>query len=108
MTNLSVKPMSPGKAWLILIGLLLVLACAIYWPLNDFRRQQLQSEANLERLVSKKRNIIASNKQISSNIAAIKKEISQIRNQIRIAEDNNQNLDTSLIRKLEELQKKVS
>ena len=36
-----------------------------------------------------------------------KKEISQIRNQIRIAEDNNQNLDTSLIRKLEELQKKV-
>ena len=39
---------------------------------------------------------------------SIKKEISQIRNQIRIAEDNNQNLDTSLIRKLEELQKKVS
>ena len=38
---------------------------------------------------------------------ATKKEISQIRNQIRIAEDNNQNLDTSLIRKLEELQKKV-
>ena len=39
---------------------------------------------------------------------SIKKEISQIRNQIRIAEDNNQNLDTGLIRKLEELQKKVS
>ena len=39
---------------------------------------------------------------------SIKKEISQIRNQIRIAEDNNQNLDTSLIRKLEDLQKKVS
>ena len=39
---------------------------------------------------------------------SIKKEISQIRNQIRIAEDNNHNLDTSLIRKLEELQKKVS
>ena len=39
---------------------------------------------------------------------SIKKEISQIRNQIRIAEDNNQNLDTSLIRQLEELQKKVS
>ena len=39
---------------------------------------------------------------------SIKKEISQIRNQIRIAEDNNQNLDTTLIRKLEELQKKVS
>ena len=39
---------------------------------------------------------------------SIKKEISQIRNQIRIAEDNNQNLDTSLIRKLEELQKKIS
>ena len=39
---------------------------------------------------------------------SIKKEISQIRNQIRIAEDNNQSLDTSLIRKLEELQKKVS
>ena len=39
---------------------------------------------------------------------SIKKEISQIRNQIRIAEDNNQNLDTSLIRKLEELQKKLS
>ena len=39
---------------------------------------------------------------------SIKKKISQIRNQIRIAEDNNQNLDTSLIRKLEELQKKVS
>ena len=39
---------------------------------------------------------------------SIKKEISQIRNQIRIAEDNNQILDTSLIRKLEELQKKVS
>ena len=38
---------------------------------------------------------------------SIKKEISQIRNQIRIAEDNNQNFDTSLIRKLEELQKKV-
>ena len=38
---------------------------------------------------------------------SIKKEISQIRNQIRIAEDNNQNLDTTLIRKLEELQKKV-
>jgi DNA primase len=36
-----------------------------------------------------------------------KKEISQIRNQIRIAEDNNQNLDTDLIRKLEELQKKT-
>ena len=77
MTSLSVTPMSPAKAWLILIGLLFVLACAIYWPLNDFRRQQLQSEANLERLVSKKRNIIAGNKQISSNIAAIKKEISQ-------------------------------
>ena len=41
-------------------------------------------------------------------VIAIKKEISQIRNQIRIAEDNNQSLDTSLIRKLEELQKKVS
>ena len=39
---------------------------------------------------------------------SIKNEISQIRNQIRIAEDNNQNLDTSLIRNLEELQKKVS
>ena len=39
---------------------------------------------------------------------SIKKKISQIRNQIRIAEDNNQNLDTSLIRKLDELQKKVS
>ena len=39
---------------------------------------------------------------------SIKKEISQLRNQIRIAEDNNQNLDTSLIRKLEELQKKIS
>ena len=39
---------------------------------------------------------------------SIKKEISQIRNQIRIAEDNNKSLDTSLIRKLEELQKKVS
>ena len=39
---------------------------------------------------------------------SIKKEISQIRNQIRIAEDNNQSLDTSLIRKLEELQKKIS
>ena len=77
MTSLSVTPMSPAKAWLILIGLLFVLACAIYWPLNEFRRQQLQSEANLERLVSKKRNIIAGNKQISSNIAAIKKEISQ-------------------------------
>ena len=38
---------------------------------------------------------------------SIKKEISQIRNQIRIAEDNNQNLDTSLIRKLEELQKNL-
>ena len=36
-----------------------------------------------------------------------KKEISKIRNQIRISEDNNQNLDTSLIRKLEELQKKI-
>ena len=56
MTSWSVKSMSPGRAWLILIGLLLVLACAIYWPLNDFRRQQLQSEANLERLVSKKRS----------------------------------------------------
>ena len=76
MTSLSVKPMSPGKAWLILIALLLVLACAIYWPLNEFRQQQLQSEANLEQLVSKKRNIIASNKQILSNIAALKKEIS--------------------------------
>ena len=39
---------------------------------------------------------------------SIKKEISQIRNQIRIAEDNNQNLDSNLIRKLEELQKKIS
>ena len=38
---------------------------------------------------------------------SIKKEISQIRNQIRIAEDNNKNLDTDLIRKLEELQKKI-
>ena len=38
---------------------------------------------------------------------SIKKEISQIRNQIRIAEDNNQNLDPALIRKLEELQKKI-
>lgn len=36
-----------------------------------------------------------------------KKEISKIRNQIRISEDNNKNLDTSLIRKLEELQKKI-
>ena len=41
-------------------------------------------------------------------VIAIKKEISQIRNQIRIAEDNNQKLDTSLIRKIEELQKKIS
>ena len=39
---------------------------------------------------------------------SIKKEISQIRNQIRIAEDNNQDLDTNLLRKLETLQKKVS
>jgi len=39
---------------------------------------------------------------------SIKKEISQIRNQIRIAEDNNQELDTDLIRKLETLQKNVS
>ncbi len=38
---------------------------------------------------------------------SIKKEISYIRNQIRISEDNNQNLDTSLIRKLEKLQKKT-
>ena len=37
----------------------------------------------------------------------IQNEIDTIRNQIRIAEDNNQNLDTSLIRKLEELQKKI-
>jgi len=41
-------------------------------------------------------------------VIAIKKEISQIRNQIRIAEDNNQKLDTNLIRKIEELQKKIS
>ena len=39
---------------------------------------------------------------------SIKKEISQIRNQIRIAEDNNQDLDTNLLRKLETLQKQVS
>jgi len=39
---------------------------------------------------------------------SIKKEISQIRNQIRIAEDNNHDLDTNLLRKLETLQKKVS
>ena len=39
---------------------------------------------------------------------SIKREINKIRNQIRIAEDNNQNFDTSLIRKLEELQKKIS
>jgi len=39
---------------------------------------------------------------------SIKKEISQIRNQIRIAEDNNQDFDTNLIRKLETLQKQVS
>ena len=39
---------------------------------------------------------------------SIKKEIIQIRNQIRIAEDNNQDLDTDLIRKLETLQKNVS
>jgi DNA primase len=39
---------------------------------------------------------------------SIKKEISQIRNQIRITEDNNQDLDTNLLRKLETLQKKVS
>ena len=77
MTGLSIKPMSPAKAWLILIGLLLILSCAIYWSLNEFRQQQLQSEANLERLVSKKRNIIADSKQISSNVAAIKKEISR-------------------------------
>ncbi|MBV00140.1 MAG: hypothetical protein CMM24_07245 [Rhodospirillaceae bacterium] len=77
MTSLSVKPMSPGKAWLILIGLFFVLACAIYWPLNEFRQQQLQSEANLERLVLKKRSIIEGNKQLSSNVAAVKKEINQ-------------------------------
>ena len=67
--------MSPGKAWLILIGLFFVLACVIYWPLNEFRQQQLQSEAKLERLVLKKRSIIAGNKQLSSNVAAVKKEI---------------------------------
>ena len=39
---------------------------------------------------------------------SIKKEISHIRHQIRIAEDNNQKLDISLIRRLEELQKKLS
>jgi len=39
---------------------------------------------------------------------SIKKEISKIRNQIRIAEDNNHDLDTNLLRKLETLQKKVS
>ena len=77
MTSLSVKPMSPGKAWLILIGLFFVLACVIYWPLNEFRQQQLQSEANLERLVLKKRSIIEGNKQISSKISALKKEINQ-------------------------------
>ena len=76
MTNLSVFH-EPCKAWSILIGLLIVLACAIYWPLNDFRRQQLQSEANLERLVSK--NVVslqATNK--SSNIAALKKNSNPI------------------------------
>ena len=39
---------------------------------------------------------------------SIKKEINHIRHQIRIAEDNNQKLDISLIRRLEELQKKLS
>ena len=38
---------------------------------------------------------------------SIKREINQIRNQIRIIEDNNKSLDTNLIRKLQELQKKV-
>ena len=38
---------------------------------------------------------------------SIKREINQIRNQIRIIEDNNKSLDTSLIRKLQELQKKI-
>ena len=38
---------------------------------------------------------------------SIKREINKIRNQIRIAEDNDNSLDTNLIRRLEELQKKV-
>ena len=38
---------------------------------------------------------------------SIKREINQIRNQIRFIEDNNKSLDTNLIRKLQELQKKV-
>ena len=38
---------------------------------------------------------------------SVKREINKIRNQIRIAEDNDSTLDTKLIRKLEELQKKV-
>ena len=37
----------------------------------------------------------------------MRRKINKIRNQIRIAEDNDNSLDTNLIRRLEELQKKV-
>ena len=44
---------------------------------------------------------------IGNENISIQNEIDVIRNQIRIMEDNNQSLDTDLLRKLEGLRKKV-